>query len=237
MLAAQALARGVDSPSLRVAAGVSTSDVREARDRFVDALEELGIDIPDPSVAAWRLTREKAAQIVRGEVQPYEGAWWIWREAYSRVARAGDLRMFIGLASEWEDHPDHRTEYDKQIIEEAKTLLARAELRQGVKLMAKAGSWPLWQHSADGRPRCLGDAELPLSHELHHELAEWAFDFDSTVGRGFSGPSGFESQRDAEQFVDRGRLLVVRLQAELGDGWHVEYMPTPTAFPHRSDDG
>jgi hypothetical protein len=54
-----------------------------------------------------------------GSAAPYEashaiallsGQWWdeaAWLE----------LRDFIGLASEWEDHPSQRTEIDRQIVE------------------------------------------------------------------------------------------------------------------------
>ena len=51
MIAAEALTRGFDSPSLRDAAGTPRSEVRDARDRFVAALDELQIPIPSAQQA------------------------------------------------------------------------------------------------------------------------------------------------------------------------------------------
>ena len=65
------------------------------------------------------------------------------------------------------------------------------------------------------------------------DLATWAADFDSAQRECGPGPSNFPAQTDAEAFVERGSALAARLQTELGDAWHVEYTPTPSAFPAR----
>jgi hypothetical protein len=226
MLAIEALIRGLDSPALREVAAMSRVD-DDTRDRFVQALGELGIEILDQQSALWALVREKAADIVSGRVSPYEGASWIWG-ASDQVKREGDLRIFVGLASEWDDHSDYRSVYDTQIIEAARGLLARVELRRWVKIQACSGRWPLWE-----RDRNLAHDELPLTDELRHDLATWAADFDSAQRRGGPGPSKFPAQTDAEAFVARGSAMAARLQTELGDAWHVEYTPTPSAFPAR----
>lgn len=67
-----------------------------------------------------------AQRIVRGEITPYKGAAAIW----SILAEEGneypeELRVFVGLASEWEDQPDHRDAYGEDIREEAQLLLER----------------------------------------------------------------------------------------------------------------
>src|SRR5260221_13078657 len=149
-LAADALVRGNDSPSMREAAGTRNDEVRDARDRFLAALDELGIEIPQVDDALWRLVRVVAAQIVSGGVAPYEGASWIWHHASHRVDREGDLRIFIGLASEWEGHSNYRTEYEQRIIEEAEILLRRAQPCRWVKLMARRNTGPRWQAKLPG---------------------------------------------------------------------------------------
>lgn len=228
MLAAEALAAGLDSPALREAAGVPVSEVQDARDRFIEALGELGVEVPDEQEALWQLVRFKAAQIVSGEVTPYEGASWIWREAHPRIEREGDLRIFIGLASEWEDHRQYRPEIERRIVDEALMLLEKTELRRWVKLQARSGCWPLWDPKEN---RSLGHDEPALRGELRADLRSWADEFDRVQAHPGPGPSHFADQPAAEDFVERGRQLVQRVQDELGDGWHVEYMQTPSAFP------
>jgi hypothetical protein len=228
MLAAEALARGIDSPSLREAAGVPNSEVREARDLFVVALSELGIAVPNVDDALWRLVRHVATQIVDGRIAPYEGASWIWHHAYHRVEREGDLRVFVGLASEWDDQPNARPNYERQIIDEAEIVLARPEPRRWVKVMAVRGAWPVWQPNP---LREMRTSELPITDSLSADLARWAAEFDNATVEMNSGPSGFKTGTDAVRFGERGRTLARHLQVELGEHWHVEYMPTPTSFP------
>ncbi len=65
-----------------------------------------------------------ARQIVADEIKPYEGAAAIW----SRLAEADDeypasLRVFVGLASEWQDHPEYRPGLEDDIREEAQRLI------------------------------------------------------------------------------------------------------------------
>jgi hypothetical protein len=222
-LACAALERGVDSPSLLELAGLPHGLVREAADLFRAALSELGIEPPDEDEALWHLVRWTARQIVAGAVSPIEGASWIWRKASYQVQEAGDLRVFVGLASEWDDHPEDRTRIEEQIVQEASELLGRPAPRQWIQLRAKHGRSLLTVQRRYG-PAPMDAATLPLSESLCHGLARWAADYDSTA-------DGFDSSSDAVAFVQRGRTLVARLQDELGDGWHVEYWPEPTQPP------
>ena len=67
-----------------------------------------------------------ARRIVNNEVAPYEGATAIWSLlAGEEGDYPEDLRIFVGLASEYQDHPHHREAYDRDIREEAQALLAR----------------------------------------------------------------------------------------------------------------
>lgn len=234
-IATDALVRGIDSPYLRRAAGASASDVREARDLFVIALEELGYSAPAEQEALWRLVRDACERIVAGELDPYTGARRIWRWRY-RMEREGDLRIFVGLASEWEDHPEHRATLDERIIDAARQLLVRRQLRRWLKLMARYGADPLTVHSWTTGPRVsqlsapVNPVDLLISPSLAADVRSWANNFDVAMDRTSPPTKRFASSAEAIAFVDRGAALVRRLQAELGDEWHVEYMPTPTHF-------
>ncbi len=226
-IATEALVRGLDSPTLRQAAGVSPREVHDAEDLFRATVAELGFDLPDEQGALWRLVRYTAEQIVSGQQGAYDGAVWIWRHAYHRVDGEGDLRVCVGLASEWEDHPSERPKLEAAIVEQAQVLLDRAAPRRWLKVMAKAGCSPIWQPNPALN---LDLADLSIAPDLSDDLARWAADFDATFSDD-PGASGVETQREAEEFVDIGRHLVERLQASLGSAWHVEYMPEATRPP------
>ena len=67
-----------------------------------------------------------AQEIVRAEITPYQGAARIWRLIAEADYRGfEDLRVWAGLASEWQDHPEHRDALDEDIRDEARLLLAR----------------------------------------------------------------------------------------------------------------
>jgi len=124
-VAAGALARGIDSPSLRLLAGTSQSDVREARDLFWEALRELGGDVPSPEDARWSLVLGWARDIDAGRLRPIDGARRIWSDGWEELGRPDELTQFVGLASEWEDHEAHRDEYDRDIRRAARRLIER----------------------------------------------------------------------------------------------------------------
>lgn len=228
-IATEALVHEVDSPSLRQLAGLASGDVREAYDLFRAALDELGLPLPDKDAALWRLTRLVATQVVAGSVPPYEGARWIWTKASNEVEEEGDLRIFIGLASEREDHPDAGAKIDALIIEAAKELLARAEPRRWLRLQARHGESPLSRWRPDALEP-MAEGSLGLSPALVAALTSWAEDYDDTFGDD-GDRSGFPSQAHAEAFVERGRTLAADLQSELGESWHVEFYQEPTRPP------
>jgi hypothetical protein len=89
---------------------------------FERALAALGIPVPSRQVASVVLAREHARRIVAGEVSPYEGAREIWWEAANAPGADGSLLSFVGWASEWEDDPAHRPQYEAAILEEARRL-------------------------------------------------------------------------------------------------------------------
>jgi hypothetical protein len=123
-IAADALMRGVDSPSLRLLAGTPTTEVRDSRDLFWMAMDELSIERPTDEVALWAIALALARAIVDGEVHPHTGASRIWWDVYEPLGQPTELAVFVGLASEWEDHEEHRPDYEREIREEAEHLLA-----------------------------------------------------------------------------------------------------------------
>jgi hypothetical protein len=227
-VATELLTRGVDSPALRVLAGASSRDVREARDLFFVALDELGVAVPDEQTALWLVAKDMLQHIAAGDIGAYEGASRIWSNVYWRIEREGDLRVFVGLASEWQDHPTDREVIEAEIRQAALYLLTRDRLRRWVKLEARHRESPA-RDPQSNRP--MGLTDLPISNHLRTDLTAWAEEFDHVSASPGAGPSGFASSDEAADFVELGQRLAQSLQDELGEQWHVEYLPTPKAFP------
>ena len=139
------------------------------------------------------------------------------------MQEAGDLRVFVGLAAEWDDHPQARGEIDGQIILASTELLSRPSPRRWIRVHAVRGAAPLSVERPHGA-LAVDASALPLSAALSEDLHQWASDYDAAG-------AGFDSAAAAVEFVERGRALVARLQGELGDVWYVEYMPEPTRPP------
>ncbi|MEU3500755.1 hypothetical protein ABZ726_08275 [Streptomyces hundungensis] len=80
MIAAEALAIGLDTPTLRELAGLPrNADTRDIRDAFEQALFEAGLELPDPGLARRHALRRLAARVVHGEITPAYLAtddWW-----------------------------------------------------------------------------------------------------------------------------------------------------------------
>jgi hypothetical protein len=227
-LATDALVRGLDSPALRVLAGQPRDDVRESADLFRVVIDELGIEVPDAETAWWHLIRRTAADMVTGRIGPADGAAELWL-AYERVRDNGDLRIFVGLASELEDHPEAAEQLVAAMVAEARDLLARPVPRRWLRLMAARGRSPLTL--AAGCDSLDVDPELlPFGDGLRVDLARWDERFQAMFSR-WPAAGGFETELDAEQFVAEGERLVSQLQDELGASYHVEYMPEPIRPP------
>jgi hypothetical protein len=82
-LGLSALLAGVDTPSLRMLAGLGRNEEREARDLFAAVIDELNLSaqIPgDETEALWLLARQSAANIVNGTIDPLKGADIIWKD-------------------------------------------------------------------------------------------------------------------------------------------------------------
>ena len=139
-IAAEALEFGYDCLSLRLLAGETEHIGSTVDPLFSRAISELGIPIPDRRTAAKVVAACYAGCIVDGTLSPYEGAYKIWRNVANAFDKDpeiwGQLSVFVGLASEWEDHPTHRSEYEKDIHAAATVVVQTfeaAELPRGPK--------------------------------------------------------------------------------------------------------
>jgi hypothetical protein len=95
MTAAQALAAGMDTPTLCELAGLPRhADPREIRDTFEQALEELGINLPDHDLARRFALRKLATRFTAGEVDLAEMASDEWSEMEVETA---EEQAFLAL--------------------------------------------------------------------------------------------------------------------------------------------
>jgi len=68
-----------------------------------------------------------ARRIVEGELQPYQGAAYVWMiMAEINYEGLDDLRGWVGLASEWQDSPQHREALEADILDKAKRLVEQS---------------------------------------------------------------------------------------------------------------
>lgn len=97
-LGLDSLLTGVDTPSLRLLAGLGRNEEHEARDLFGAVLDELGLtaDIPETQIdALWSLTRLAAAAIVNGNIDPVKGADRIWQDFAKPLEYPPELMPFV----------------------------------------------------------------------------------------------------------------------------------------------
>jgi hypothetical protein len=181
-VATDALVRGLDGPALRVLAGENRDDAQGLRDLFALALAELDYPLLDQDSAQWQLIRLIARAIDAGSVDPGDGANQIWRRSFD-VAEEGDLRVFVGLASELEDHPSSATTLNEAILVAAADLLARAKPRRWIRVQASPDVSPLGHHDPDGY-RIIEIQSEPITTDLMSELKSWNDDFHSVLDGG-----------------------------------------------------
>jgi hypothetical protein len=165
---------------------------------------------------------------VAGRTGPARGATELWL-AYLKIRDNGDLRVFVGLASMLDDHPEDAEQLEAGIVAAARELLARPVPRRWIKLMAVLGQSPLTQSTGPGHIE-VDPGTQQISDGLRSGLARWNAYFEAVLS-GWPAAGGFESGHDAEQFAAAGRQLVSQLQDELGASCHVEYMPEPIRPP------
>ncbi len=103
-VATAVLERGVDSPSLRILAGLSRPTASEASPIVDGVAEELRLDLPVSNRDAVLLAaRGIAERIVSGEIPAYEGARRIW-SLWNDDDYPDELLPFVGEASQIDDY-------------------------------------------------------------------------------------------------------------------------------------
>lgn len=119
----QALESGQDTPSLRQLAGAERDSPDEIRRSFIRWVGEAGLRVPTPPEAAVFFATVIAKTVLAGAMTPYEGARQIWGELYVRFPSLQELTPFVGLASDYEGHEEHRDAYSRMIVEQCRRLV------------------------------------------------------------------------------------------------------------------
>jgi len=84
-LAEIALEEGLDSPSLRILAGLSKIETDAIHDYWRRATGELAIDYPSREQAAWILIRHFIEQIISNQIDPHDGIHLIIWDIYHKM--------------------------------------------------------------------------------------------------------------------------------------------------------
>ncbi|MFB6622096.1 hypothetical protein ACFCWD_05950 [Streptomyces sp. NPDC056374] len=127
MIAAQALAGGLESPALIELAGLSRRDPSaDIRDLFVQTMTELGLPVPGVE-EAWRERMLEAAEgMLTGCLTHYAASDEIsWCACHLERTDASTkiVDLFTGLWSNWEDRPDERVSIERDMQLAAADLL------------------------------------------------------------------------------------------------------------------
>jgi hypothetical protein len=126
-IAQRGLERGFDGPNIRFIAGLNAPTLRETSAILSRFFDELGTISMSQQDSALTLSRAIADDICEGLLDPYEGANVIWRRIYHEGGEPAELVPFVGLASEYEDHPNLRTKLAADIVEAAKIFSAKVQ--------------------------------------------------------------------------------------------------------------
>ncbi|MQY15587.1 hypothetical protein SRB5_57710 [Streptomyces sp. RB5] len=128
MLAAQALADGIDTPALAELAACSRHDVpADLRDLFLQALHELSVPVPDRETAGLRRMNGTAEALLNGTRPPYEATYDLYWSACAlppSPARTKLITDLVWLWSSWEDRPADRPSIEQDMRRAAEEWLA-----------------------------------------------------------------------------------------------------------------
>lgn len=124
------LEAGHDAPELCELATMNSPTWRDARELFERGIATAGYEIPPVARAHEIVLAATLARLATGAVRPRVGAgriWSIWHE----LGAPFDLSVFIGLADEWDDHPDEREAIEAEIVAQASQLQSQYGARAG----------------------------------------------------------------------------------------------------------
>ncbi len=127
-IALQALEAGVDSPALRMLAGLMGSEREEASKIFKQALKELRLPELSRQSAARVYAIEISKQILNGEISPQDGANKLWAASIQvKDPDFHELDHFIYAASELESRPEDKDFFNAAILKEAQMWASKAQ--------------------------------------------------------------------------------------------------------------
>ncbi|WP_405676664.1 hypothetical protein OG239_39960 [Streptomyces sp. NBC_00868] len=112
MIAAEALAAGLDTPVLCELAGLPrNADARDIHEAFEEALAESGMELPDPVLARRHALRRLAAKFIDGEIALAElaaGDWW------ETEVETEEERSFVSLIPQCECCIEYTLGFDQR---------------------------------------------------------------------------------------------------------------------------
>jgi ABC-type ATPase involved in cell division len=125
-LAVEALAAGCDASELGVLATLSRPTRIQVEDELPALLARLDAQRPSRRRAVEIVVDDYAMQVADGVIEASAGAHKLWRLAngfYEDRRVFSQVAIFVGLASEWDDHPDARAAIETQIVAEARAFV------------------------------------------------------------------------------------------------------------------
>jgi hypothetical protein len=119
-IAINAIAAGLESKSIVELAGLSKDQMGAAPGLFEKVLNDLGLRDLEKKDALKRYAKLISTSILASDITPLEGAKRIWRATIKAgVSEFHDLDGFIYAASELEDRPEDKAQFEKAIFAEA----------------------------------------------------------------------------------------------------------------------
>lgn len=113
--ATRLVAGELEHDSLVALASCSGDDGQLVGGELSALLQELGAwPMSDRDMAMCAVT-DISRRLGEGDLEPIEAARMIWKVARRAPSSEEQLRLFIGLASQWEDDSSHRSEYEDEI--------------------------------------------------------------------------------------------------------------------------
>ena len=101
--AVESLVHGLDSPSLRILAGLDSPHLDEALPYLQAAARELQLPPMSRPAAAMLIAYSLARDILAGTITPHDGARAIWNQAYYEVQDQRELDSFVADADDLDD--------------------------------------------------------------------------------------------------------------------------------------
>lgn len=130
-LAVEALTAGCDASELALLATLDRPTRMDVEEQLPNPADRLRCASTVTPLGSKVVVDDLARQVVNGAADASGGARKLWRLAnnfYDDRRLFGQLAIFVGLGSEWDDHPTERDAIEAQIVTEAQQFLERGGL-------------------------------------------------------------------------------------------------------------